>query len=147
MPRRITIPPCAVCGLSKVRITSVLKLGASLTLSQMLWPVTVGPFVNKDTARVRWRCFDPARALTPDAFRGDTLACAADRKTTTDGNPNGGEAGPVDLAIEGCPACKQSEGIDVALQWHARLQHIACNGTLEGPVNSKSAYSGHFHVR
>ncbi|HEY5416452.1 MAG TPA: gamma-glutamyltransferase [Gemmatimonadaceae bacterium] len=70
-----------------------------------LWPVTVGPFVNKDTARVRWRCFDPARALTPDAFRGDTLACAADRKTTTDGNPNGGDAGPVDLAIEGRAAC------------------------------------------
>jgi hypothetical protein len=53
----------------------------------------------------------------------------------------------VDLAIEGCPACKQSEGIDVALQWHARLQHIARNGSLKGPVNSKSAHSGHFHVR
>src|SRR4030095_16072551 len=53
-----------------------------------LWPVTVEPFVNKDTARVRWRCFDPAHALTPGAFRGDTLACATDRKPAADGNPD-----------------------------------------------------------
>src|SRR4029453_14541486 len=53
----------------------------------------------------------------------------------------------VDLAVESCPPCKQSERIGVALQRHARLQHIARNGSLEGPVNSKSAYSGHFRVR
>ena len=70
-----------------------------------LWPTTVEPFVNKDTARVRWRCFDPAHALTPDAFRGDTLACAADRKTATDGNPDGGNAAPRDLALEEGTAC------------------------------------------
>jgi len=70
-----------------------------------LWPVTVEPFVNKDTARVRWRCFDPAHALTPDAFRGDTLVCAGDRKATTDGNPNGDDAGSLDLALEGRSAC------------------------------------------
>jgi gamma-glutamyltranspeptidase/glutathione hydrolase len=51
-----------------------------------LWPVTVEPFVNKDTARVRWRCFDPARSLTTSMFRGDTLVCATPgQKATTDG--------------------------------------------------------------
>ena len=35
-----------------------------------LWPVTVEPLVNKDTARVRWRCFDAAHALTPDDLPG-----------------------------------------------------------------------------
>ena len=69
-----------------------------------LWPVTVEPLVNKDTARVRWRCFDAAHALTPSSFRGDTLVCATDRKATTDGgaddNASGGE-----LALEEGSAC------------------------------------------
>jgi gamma-glutamyltranspeptidase len=31
------------------------------------WPVDVSPFESKDTARVRWRCFLPARASVPSA--------------------------------------------------------------------------------
>jgi gamma-glutamyltranspeptidase len=64
-----------------------------------LWPVTVEPLVNKDTARVRWRCFDPARALSPSAFRGDTLTCATERKATTEGG-NDAAGGATDLALE-----------------------------------------------
>jgi gamma-glutamyltranspeptidase/glutathione hydrolase len=43
-----------------------------------LWSVDIGPIVSKDTARLRWKCFDPGKALTPALFRGDSLACAAD---------------------------------------------------------------------
>jgi gamma-glutamyltranspeptidase len=32
-----------------------------------LWPVDVSPFESKDTARARWRCFDPERATSPGA--------------------------------------------------------------------------------
>ena len=41
-----------------------------------LWPTRLDAFVSKDSAKVRWRCFDPARALTPDDIRGDSLPCA-----------------------------------------------------------------------
>jgi len=41
-----------------------------------LWPTTTAPFTSKDTARARWRCYDPNKALSPSSFRGDTLACA-----------------------------------------------------------------------
>ena len=44
-----------------------------------LWPVTLAPFTSKDTAQARWRCFDPARALTAADVRGDSLPCAAPR--------------------------------------------------------------------
>ncbi len=40
-----------------------------------VWPIDVAPIVNKDTARLRWRCFDANKALTPAAVRGDTLPC------------------------------------------------------------------------
>ena len=42
-----------------------------------LWPVTTEPFVSKDTAAARWRCFSPDRAVDPQLFRGDTLSCAS----------------------------------------------------------------------
>jgi gamma-glutamyltranspeptidase len=48
-----------------------------------LWPVTTEPFTNKDTARVRWRCFDPLKALGPEVFRGDSLVCAAPKAADT----------------------------------------------------------------
>lgn len=41
-----------------------------------LWPVDVEPFINKDTARIRWGCFDPNKAISTAALRGDTLSCA-----------------------------------------------------------------------
>ena len=40
------------------------------------WPVNTEPFTNKDTARIRWRCFDPSKALNLATLRGDTLSCA-----------------------------------------------------------------------
>jgi gamma-glutamyltranspeptidase/glutathione hydrolase len=41
-----------------------------------LWPTNIEPFTNKDTARIRWQCFDPNKALTSASVRGDTLVCA-----------------------------------------------------------------------
>lgn len=41
-----------------------------------LWSANTVPFVSKDTARARWRCYDPGKALAPAALRGDTLTCA-----------------------------------------------------------------------
>ena len=41
-----------------------------------LWPTNTEPFTNKDTARARWRCFDPGKAFSPAQLRGDTLTCA-----------------------------------------------------------------------
>ena len=44
-----------------------------------LWPVNTEPITNKDTARARWRCFDPAHAVAPEAIRGDSLLCGERR--------------------------------------------------------------------
>ena len=34
-----------------------------------LWPTTTEPFTNKDTARLRWRCFDPQKAVPQATLR------------------------------------------------------------------------------
>ena len=41
-----------------------------------LWPVQLDAFLSRDSARVRWRCFNERRALTVSDIRGDTLPCA-----------------------------------------------------------------------
>ncbi len=40
-----------------------------------MWPVDYAPIVNKDTAKVRWGCYNADKALRPADVRGDTLAC------------------------------------------------------------------------
>jgi len=47
-----------------------------------LWPINTEPFTNKDTARARWRCFDPGKALSLAQLRGDTLRCALPNSKT-----------------------------------------------------------------
>ncbi|MDB4877605.1 MAG: gamma-glutamyltranspeptidase [Gemmatimonadetes bacterium] len=47
-----------------------------------LWPVNIEPFMSRDTALARWRCFDPNKAINPSALRGDTLSCAQPGKKT-----------------------------------------------------------------
>ncbi len=49
-----------------------------------LWPVNTEPFTNKDTARVRWRCFNPSKPVDASLFRGDSLVCGG--SPAADGN-------------------------------------------------------------
>lgn len=65
-----------------------------------LWPTDIGPIVSKDTADLRWRCYDADKALTPAELRGDTLKCAlgtapeaGSRKPEQD-EPNAGRRKP-----------------------------------------------------
>ena len=41
-----------------------------------LWPVRLDAYLSKDSARARWRCFDPHHVLSPSDIRGDSLPCA-----------------------------------------------------------------------
>ena len=90
-----------------------------------LWPVDVSPFVSKDTARARWKCFDAAHALTARNFRGDTLSCGSPSPTVT---PVSGTARNTDddaLALSG--AVSVTEPCNV--QDHARASECRAQGT------------------
>lgn len=57
-----------------------------------LWPVDVASIVAKDTAAVRWRCYDADKALTPASVRGDTLPCLAAKKDSAKAAPDAEDA-------------------------------------------------------
>lgn len=48
-----------------------------------MWPVNTEPFTNKDTAKIRWACFNPDKAIDPSTLRGDTLSCASVHRTAS----------------------------------------------------------------
>lgn len=58
-----------------------------------LWPVNISAFTSEDSARARWKCFDPRHALTPDDLQGATQKCAKGSPDTTraGGNGRGGD--------------------------------------------------------
>lgn len=45
-----------------------------------MWPTDVESIINRDTARVRWGCYDANRALRPSDVRGDSLPCLSRTK-------------------------------------------------------------------
>jgi gamma-glutamyltranspeptidase len=60
-----------------------------------MWPVDVSPFESKDTARVRWTCFDPARLSgTPEGASGCRTTTPERAGRETDGAPDCEEQRP-----------------------------------------------------
>lgn len=96
-----------------------------------LWPVHTEAFVSKDTARARWRCFSPERALTPLDLRGDTLPCA---------EPTGALPKPASesCANEAAPHCHQS-GTTAFVVADAEGNVVAVTQTL-------GTWGGNFYV-
>lgn len=48
-----------------------------------LWAVDIEPITNRDTARARWACFKPDKALRPSDVRGEKLACLKEAAKAT----------------------------------------------------------------
>ncbi len=63
-----------------------------------LWPVRLEAFTAKDSARARWACFHPDRALSADELRGEGSGCVGEASRVSPGSV-GTEAYPYD-----CPA-------------------------------------------
>ena len=90
-----------------------------------LWPVDISPFVSKDTARSRWKCFNAAHALTARNFRGDTLSCGASPSIAA---PTSGAArGSDDDALAQSGPVSATEPCNV--QDHARAAECRAQGT------------------
>ena len=107
------------------------------------WPVETMPFTSKDTAKLRWRCFDPAHALSAAAIRGDSIAC---------GQPEGGapgQASQIELATP--PAC-EAHGYDAPDLGVCRAAGTTAfvvgdgNGNVVAATQTLGTWGGGFYV-
>ncbi|MEO6444399.1 MAG: gamma-glutamyltransferase, partial [Gemmatimonadaceae bacterium] len=136
-----------------------------------LWPVDIEPFVSKDTARVRWRCFTPAKAVPVSVFRGDTLRCGDEkppkdsvspRETGSAGTrafstPDDAMAGasPAALAVESsaaglgrdeCPPEEHAEGSACRAQGTTAFTVGDAEGNLVAVTQTLGTWGGNFYV-
>lgn len=106
-----------------------------------LWPIRVDAFLSKDSAKVRWRCFDPARALTPDDVRGDSLPCA---------KVPGGVSRADDVQSEGDEECGDHGGASLSRFCHRTGTTSFVVGDADGNIVSVTqtlgTWGGNFYV-
>ena len=66
----------------------LIPAGRGRTGDPSLWPVNTEVFSNKDTARARWRCYDPNQLLAPGAAN-NVASCDTTRRATSPGFEDG----------------------------------------------------------
>ncbi len=73
------------------------------------WPVDVTPFESKDTARVRWRCFDATRASTATACPATSGPESEAPVAPQAADPRVGDAADAcDASVAPVPACRST---------------------------------------
>lgn len=105
-----------------------------------LWPVNIEPFQNKDTAAARWKCFDPGHALSPTAFRGDTLRC----DTPKSAGASSGESDPPAPECEGQP--DHAEGAVCRPQGTTAFTVADADGNAVVVTQTLGTWGGNFYV-
>ncbi len=118
-----------------------------------MWPVDVSPFVSKDTARARWKCFDASHALTARNFRGDTLTCgtaapAAAPATTPSRDADAdalAAAGPVSVT-EPCNVQDHARAAECRAQGTTAFVVADGEGNAVAVTQTLGTWGGNFYV-
>jgi len=116
-----------------------------------MWPIDVAPIINRDTARVRWGCYNAERALRPSDVRGDTLAClkAAAKATGTKASP-GPDGGTFDNhATDSASPCgdEHAREVDVCHAAGTTAFTVADNdGNVVAVTQTLGTWGGNFYV-
>jgi gamma-glutamyltranspeptidase len=117
-----------------------------------LWRVDLSPFTSKDTAQLRWKCFDPARALTPRIFRGDTLTCAGEAPRQTGRSPGdgGGKNGPESASYvspdDMCTPQNHADGSGCRVQGTTAFVVADADGNVVAVTQTLGTWGGNFYV-
>ena len=118
-----------------------------------LWPVDVSPFVSKDTARARWKCFDASHALTARSFRGDTLTCGSAASSTAPAatpsrdveDVSVADAGPIDVT-EPCNVQDHARAADCRAQGTTAFVVADGDGNAVAVTQTLGTWGGNFYV-
>ncbi|MDQ8160502.1 MAG: gamma-glutamyltransferase, partial [Gemmatimonadota bacterium] len=111
-----------------------------------MWPIDVAPIVDKDTARLRWRCFDADKALTPASVRGDTLPCLP--KATPAVAPAKPANSPLDVAAAESP-CGDEHAAEMTICHAAGTTSFAVadnEGNAVSVTQTLGTWGGNFYV-
>lgn len=113
--------------------------GRGRTGDPSLWPVSTEIFSNKDTARARWRCYDPDRLLAPGAAN-NVAACGALRGAEGDADEGAGDAGETCHGLSPAPRepCRSSGTTAFAV--------ADADGNVVAVTQTLGTWGGNFYV-
>jgi gamma-glutamyltranspeptidase/glutathione hydrolase len=103
-----------------------------------LWPVNLQPFISKDTARARWRCFSPTRSSDPAMLQEDPASC----EPATRSSAGWGAEGVLD-----CPAGEPaSRGGGCRMTGTTAFTVGDARGNLVSVTQTLGTWGGNFYV-
>ncbi|MBI3789499.1 MAG: gamma-glutamyltransferase [Gemmatimonadetes bacterium] len=124
-----------------------------------LWPVDLGPMLDKDSARARWRCFDAAKAPTPRLLSGP-MNCGASGASAPVNPPTssldsrfgatssaGGRLADARPAAEGCDPIEHAREISACRSQGTTSFAVAdADGNMVVVTQTLGTWGGTFYV-
>ena len=112
-----------------------------------LWPTDIAPIVSKDTSNLRWQCYDPTKALTPEQFRGDTLKCALPKSSANGSAPNNSELTAEDSQLNTACDSQHATEVDFCHSQGTTAFTVADNeGNAVAVTQTLGTWGGNFYV-
>ena len=112
-----------------------------------LWYTNVGPIISRDSANVRWACYDPSRALRPSDLRGDTLACLKPRTAKQDTSPPSSERAAEPSAFAECEGPDHATEISACHSTGTTAYTVVdADGNVVAATQTLGTWGGNFYV-
>ncbi len=109
-----------------------------------LWPLNLDAFVSRDSARARWSCFQPARALRARDLEGNPPACAlGGRPATGRGAP---ESGPEAASRGEAENCEMEPAAHCHQDGTTAFVVADAEGNVVAVTQTLGTWGGNFYV-
>jgi gamma-glutamyltranspeptidase len=112
--------------------------GRGRTGDPSLWPVNTSAFSSKDTARARWKCYDPGQLMAPGAAN-NVAACDTSRRTN---NPDSGHSS----ASEECNGVLHASGAVCRANGTTAFAVADADGNVVAVTQTLGTWGGNFYV-
>ena len=112
--------------------------GRGRTGDPSLWPINTTAFSSKDTARARWKCYDPGQLLAPGAAN-NVAACDTARRATSPGP----DASP---AADDCNGVLHAAGAVCRANGTTAFAVADADGNVVAVTQTLGTWGGNFYV-
>jgi gamma-glutamyltranspeptidase len=101
-----------------------------------LWPVNITAYTSPDSARARWRCFDPRRALSAEELEGTTPKCSRSRR----------DESRADQSATGADSSESSEPVHRHRTGTTAFTVADADGNVVAVTQTLGTWGGSFYV-
>jgi gamma-glutamyltranspeptidase len=117
----------------------LVPAGRGRTGDPSLWPVNTDVFSNKDTARARWKCYDPGQLLAPGAANNVAACDSAGRRAASPGPGN-------DMTDDDCLGQPHAAGVVCRANGTTAFAVADAEGNVVAVTQTLGTWGGNFYV-